>query len=414
MKMKNEDKQVKIPEAELVKINEHEQVAQSNLILNAMFNAMPDSVFCKDLDRRYIECNKSFEAFIAHKKEDIIGKTYAEVTGDGPAIIKNYADFDTTVITEGKTIVQEDVSMIYKGSERFYDLIKTPLIKKNDAGEDEIIGLLGLMHDVNERYMLIKNLQHVKAHLEIALERANSGIKAKSEFLARMSHELLTPLNAIMGMSQIAKSFTDLNDIQSCIDEIHDNSCHLLRLISNLLEVSSGVGALSESEFSFDALIENVKDRITPYLNQRQQVLNLTIDEHLPKTIVADEKRIERVILHLLTNASKFSQNNSDIAMKIDLHEEVGGRLYLKVSIIDNGIGMTKDEVNKIFNIFEQGDGSSTRKYEGIGIGLTLSKYTVESMGGILFVVSEPGKGSEFFFTVPVSRGPEQLNNRNR
>ena len=383
--------------------NENEKIEQSNLILNAMFNAMPDEVFCKDLDKRYIECNKSFEAFIAHTKEEVIGKTFAEVAGDGLVIIKYYDDVDDIVLNEGKTIKQEGVSMSYDGAERFYDITKTPLIKKNADGEDEIFGLLGLMHDVNERYLLIKDLQNLQANLEIALEQANSGSRAKSEFLSRMSHELRTPMNAIMGMAQIVKASDDLEYVKDCIDEIYDNSNHLMRLINNLLEASQGVGALNKSEFSLNSMIESIEARISAYLDRKQQTLNTHIDSSLPKTVVADEKRIAQVIFHLLTNASKFSPETGEISLKIGVLDDSDHKTVLKISVIDNGIGMSTEVLNSIFDIFEQADGSYTRKYEGVGIGLTLSKYIVETMGGIISVVSEPGEGSEFTFTVPVS-----------
>ena len=384
--------------------NANEQIEQSDFILNAMFNAMPDSVYCKDLEGRYIECNKSFEDFMAHPKEEIIGKTFSELVTDQLDIVKFYTDVDKTVISERKTVIQEGVVMSYNGSDRYYDLVKAPLIRKNADGEDEIFGLLAIMYDVNERFVLIRDLQNFQANLEIALERANSGSKAKSEFLSRISHELLTPMNAIMGMSQIAKASADLEYIKNCIEDIQSNSNHLLRLISNLLEISSGTGTLSESAFKLDTLIGSIKSRLAPYLNKKHQTLNIVIDEKLPGEMLADDKRIEKVVYHLLSNASKFSNNNSEISLEFDLLDDTAEGLTLKVSVIDTGIGIPTEVLNSIFEIFEQGDGSYTRKFQGIGIGLTLSKYIVETMGGAISVVSEPGKGSAFTFTVPVSR----------
>jgi len=381
-----------------------DQIEQSNLILNAMFNAMSDSVFCKDLKGRYIECNKSFEEFITHSKEEIIGKTFTELIGDDLDIVKFYTDVDKIVTGEGKTVVQEGVSMSYKGVERFYDIVKTPLIKKNADGEDEIFGLLALMHDVNERYVLIKDLQDAQASLETALERANSGSNAKTEFLSCMSHELLTPMNIIMGMSQLAKTSTDLNYMKTCLDEIYEHSNHLLRLINNLLEVSSGSGTFDESLFSLGALIEYIEGRINPYLDRKQQTLNIEVDDSIPKIMVADEKRISKVIFHLLTNASKFSNENNEISLIFGILDKAAEKPVLEISVVDNGIGMSPEVLNTIFDVFQQGDGSYTRKYQGIGIGLTLSKYIIETMGGTISVKSEPDKGSTFTFTVPVNR----------
>ena len=388
-------------------IDSNERIEQSNVILNAILNAMPDSVFCKNLEGRYIECNKPFEEFMAHPKDEIIGKTFSEMLEEGLHIIKYYENVDKSITNEGKTITQKDVSMSYNGTERFYDITKTPLIRKNADGEDEIFGLLGLMHDVDERYILIKDLQNVKAKLEFALERSDSGSRAKSEFLSRMSHELRTPMNAIMGMSQIAKSSSDIDFIKKCIDDIHESSCHLMRLISNLLEVSSGVGTLTESIFSFDTIIEDTKSRIAPYLDKKHQTLIVNVSKALPEVIIADEKRIKQVIFHLLTNACKFSNNNSEIALDVDMLDSSATKPVIKISVIDNGIGMSNDVLNTIFDIFEQVDGSHTRKHEGVGVGLTLSKYIVETMGGTISVASEPGKGSKFTLTVPVSSHSE-------
>jgi len=382
----------------------NEEVEQSNLILNAMFNAMPDSVFCKDLEKRYIECNKSFEKFIAHSKDEIIGKTFAELAGREVDIVKFYEDVDSTVINESKPIVQEDVVLTYNGVDRLYDLIKAPLIKKNDNGEDEIIGLLGIMHDVNERYNLIKDLQNTQADLESTLERANTADRVKNDFLSRMSHELLTPMNAIMGMSQIAQSSADLNYIKKCIDEIFENSSHLLRLINNLLEVSNGAGDLSESVFSIGILGKNAKERMARHFPAKHQTLTVEMDKSLPKEMVADIKRIDKVIYHLLSNASKFSKNNSEILLKFKLLSDASDRQFLEVSVTDSGIGIPAETLNTIFEIFEQGDGSYNRKYQGVGIGLTLSKYNVEMMGGTISVDSGIGKGSTFKFTVPINR----------
>jgi len=384
--------------------NKNEQIEHSNFILNAMFNAMPDSVYCKDLEGRYIECNKSFEEFIAHPKENIIGKTFSELITNQLDIVKFYTDVDKTVLDECRTVIQEGVAMSYNGTDRYYDLVKTPLIRINANGEEEVFGLLAIMYDVNERYVLIKDLQNVQAHLEVALERANSGSKAKSEFLSRMSHELLTPMNAIMGMSQIANASADLEYIKSCIDDIQSNSNHLLRLISNLLEMSSGAGTINESVFKLDSLIGNLKSRLASFLNEKHQSLNIVIDELLPREMCADAKRIEKVIYNLLANASKFSEINSEISLEFALIDDNSEGFTLKVSVIDSGVGMSAELLNTIFEIFEQGDSSYTRKYQGIGIGLTLSKYIVETMGGVISVISEPGKGSTFTFTIPIIR----------
>jgi len=381
------------------------QMERGNNILIAMFNAIPDLVFCKDLNGRYIECNKAFEKFLQCTQDDILGKTFADLGAATSETIQNNAAVEQDVIREGKTIKQDEVTLIYEGNEHYFEMIKTPLIEVGaDGGPGETYGLLGIMHDITDRYALIKSLRDAQTHLEHALEQANSASTAKSEFLSRMSHELRTPMNAIMGMAQIAKASSDPVKIKNYIDEIYDSSHHLMRLISNLLEVSGGISALSESKFSLDSMLEYIKSRIIPILDKRHQKLEIDIDKSVPAALVANEKRIAQVILHLLTNASKFSDSNKTITLTFKINKETSDGILLEVSVIDTGIGMSEDIIHTIFDMFEQGDGSHTRKHGGVGIGLTLSKYIVEMMGGKITVESELDKGSVFTFTVLVNR----------
>ena len=381
------------------------QMERGNNILIAMFNAIPDLVFCKDSSGRYIECNKAFEKFMQRPQIEVLGKTFADLNAATSETVQNNAMVDQTVIREGKTIIQDEVTLLYEGNEHYFEMIKAPLIEVGADGESgETYGLLGIMHDITDRYALIKSLRDAQVHLEHALEQANSASTAKSDFLSRMSHELRTPMNAIMGMAQIAKASSDTNKIRSCVDEIYDYSHHLMRLISNLLEVSSGISTFTEEKFSLDSMLEYIKSRIVPLLDKKHQTLDVHVNESVPKVLVANERRIAQVIIHLLTNASKFSDNNGKIILKIETAKKTSDDTVLEISVIDKGIGMSKDVMDTIFDMFEQGDGSHSRRHEGVGIGLTLSKYIVEMMGGKISVESEPDKGSEFTFTVPVKK----------
>jgi len=389
-------------------IEAKEQIQRGNNLLIAMFNAIPDLVFCKDLEGKYIECNKAFEKFMQRPQAEVLGKTFADLGAATSETIQNNAKVDQDVMREGKTMKQEEVTLIYEGNEHYFEMIKAPLFETGADGEKgDTYGLLGIMHDVTDRHMLVKNLRDAQANLEHALEQANSASTAKSEFLSRMSHELRTPMNAIMGMAQIAKSSTDPEKTKNYIEEIYEYSHHLMRLISNLLEVSGGISKLTESMFSLESMLEYIESRILPDLDKKHQTLDVTIDDSVPKAMVANEKRIAQVIIHLLTNASKYSEDSEIIALHIKTASESTDRITLEITVTDTGIGMSEDLMHTIFDMFEQGDGSHTRKHGGIGVGLTLSKYIVELMGGKITVESEPGKGSAFTFTVPVNRAAQ-------
>ena len=244
----------------------------------------------------------------------------------------------------------------------------------------------------------------LKAELISAKDQANAASRAKSEFLARMSHEMRTPMNAIMGMAQIAQASDDRDKVNKCLGEIYDASRHLMRLISNVLNVSGGSDALSlsEAKFSFDSVTAYVMERVKSEAQNKHQTLNIDVDRSVPGVLIGDERRIAQVIIHLMRNAVKFSPDNSEISLSISVLEREGEIIVLKIEIADSGIGISEEHKNRLFSVFEQGDGSPTRQYEGIGVSLALSKYIVEMMGGKIWVESEFGKGSKFTFTVKV------------
>jgi len=246
----------------------------------------------------------------------------------------------------------------------------------------------------------------LQSELVTAKEIAEQSNRAKSEFLSRMSHEMLTPMNAILGMTQLAMMSKTPDKIGDCLDEVNKASRHLLTMIHDVLDLSGGSSAFSlVSEcFSANAMVKYILSRVNPELEKKQQKLLTDVSEDIPKVLVGDEKRITRVILHMLSNAIKFSPEKSDIHLNIYVHEEKDNEITLKIEIADNGIGMSEDEKNNLFDLFEQADGSNNRKYGGIGIGLPLSRSIVEMLGGEIWVDSEPEKGTKFTFTCKVKK----------
>jgi len=235
---------------------------------------------------------------------------------------------------------------------------------------------------------------------------AEHSSRAKSEFLARMSHEMLTPMNAIMGFAEIAKTSFDVDQIMSSIDKIYDSSGHLLEMLRNVLDVSEGSSAftLIEAQFTVKSLINNVLRKTNPDLKKKKQSLSLFISQSIPDKLTGDENRLAQVIIHLMANAIKFSPKQGVISLGLSIHNEENNIITLKFEVVDNGIGVSKEQQEGLFDLFEQVDGSKTRKYEGIGIGLPLSKCIVKMMEGDIWVESEPGKGSKFSFTCKVKK----------
>ena len=242
------------------------------------------------------------------------------------------------------------------------------------------------------------------------LQEAN---QAKSDFLSRMSHEMLTPMNAIMGMTQLIKTNIHPEKTSSYLDEIDFASQHLLGLIYDLLDVDrkkDGTFNLVKSElvpsdFLFNQMLQESLKKAQRQIVEKQQTLNTDIDSSIPKKLVGDAKRLAQVISNLLENAVKFTPKQGEIHFSVGVLNEDNEAIILQFTVTDNGIGIPKEKQSGIFQIFEQVDGSVSRKYGGAGLGLPLSKRIAEKMGGNMWVESELGKGATFSFTCQLQKG---------
>lgn len=252
----------------------------------------------------------------------------------------------------------------------------------------------------NQAAMAIQTAQLIAElrRKNIALLEAN---RVKSEFLATMSHELRTPLTAIIGFSELLLEgvMGELNDEQKdSIREVLNNGAGLLDMINNLLDlakVDSGKMKLNFSKFDLSDLLERVGHTIASLIQRKRHNLTFDVQEDMPP-IVADEKRVQQVVLNLLSNAIKFTPDGGDIDVSAYFKDN-----QYHVSVSDNGIGIRQEHLETIFDVFSQVDSSVTRSYEGTGLGLALAKQFVELHGGKIWAESQPNKGAVFHFTLP-------------
>jgi signal transduction histidine kinase len=249
----------------------------------------------------------------------------------------------------------------------------------------------------------ITDAKRIEAEKMEALEKAGVASRAKSEFMARMSHEMRTPMNAIMGMTRLAQmKSSGPEKINNCLDKINDASGQLLRLIDDVLDISGmehDIFKLAASSFSFRTMFQGILKDMVIYADKKQQSIDYAIDQSIPEPLIGDEKRLGQVIANLLANAVKFTPERGEIRFAACALGEDNGVATLQIEVADNGIGISKEQQSEIFTIFEQADGSLSRKYGGIGLGLPLSRRIIEMMGGKIWVDSELGKGSKFTFT---------------
>ena len=283
-----------------------------------------------------------------------------------------------------------------------------------EAGDDEktfySIAISTALDDNGELTGFVV-LAHDNTEMHNANIRAEAATRAKSVFLANMSHEIRTPLNAIIGMISIGQAATDMNRMVYCFGKIEDASNHLLGVINDILDMSkieSGKFELSAAEFSFEKMLQSVVNVVTFRADEKHQRLTVSIDTAIPKYMIGDDQRLAQVITNLIGNAVKFTPDGGAICVNTKFLGEENGACKIQIEVSDTGIGISAEQKERLFTSFQQAESSTSRRFGGSGLGLVISKSIVEMMGGSIWVESEPGKGSAFFFTIQVLRGEDK------
>ncbi|MDE5597056.1 MAG: response regulator, partial [Lachnospiraceae bacterium] len=249
----------------------------------------------------------------------------------------------------------------------------------------------------------LENARKTAEEAQLFAERSN---RAKSEFLSNMSHDIRTPMNGIMGMTSVAISNMDNPPrVRSCLKKIHVSSRHLLGLINDMLDMSkieSGNLVLNMEPLSLREIMQNITTIIQPQIQEKNQQFHIYIHEIYHENVCSDRVRLSQILLNILGNAVKFTQEGGII--EIDLYEEPSpkGDDYIRshMHVKDNGIGMSREFQDRIFDAFAREDNARVDKTAGAGMGMTITKYIVDAMGGTINVESEQGKGSHFHVAI--------------
>ena len=376
---------------ELVRANE--ALAETLRFNQQITDAIPGLVTYWDRALRCQFANRTYLDSIGRTAQEVIGRTKAEIYGaavpDGMAPRLRQA-------MQGEAQVFEHVSGGDPAAARSF------LVHVQAA--------IGPAGDVMGAYMMAFDISALK-HAEAALTRTNEALarsrddaesanRAKSAFVANMSHEIRTPLNGILGLAYLlARDPRDALQRER-LTKIGDAGQHLLQIINDVLDLSkieAGKLTLEATDFSLDALLTTACDMV----GERAQGkgLELVVDtDHLPQRLNGDPTRLSQMILNLLSNAVKFTERGW-IRLKGDLLDDVDGRVHIRFEVHDTGPGIPAERQAELFNAFEQGDNTTTRRFGGTGLGLSLTRNLAAAMGGVVGVASVPGHGSTFWFT---------------
>ncbi|MCL2704038.1 MAG: PAS domain-containing protein [Defluviitaleaceae bacterium] len=350
--------------------------------LTTLFDSIPDIIVAKDMDLRYTHYNKAFSRHFGGNG-DFMGKTDADGLGLPAETVDRLNEIDRLVISERRAHAEDGFLPAADGSVPYFETIKTPLIVN-----DKVIGVLGIARDITKR-----------KEMEAAVVAAS---RSKSVFLANMSHEIRTPMNSIVGFSELALDNGNPPNTQDYLTKIKDNSQWLLQIINDILDISkieSGKLELENIPFDMSEMFASCRTVIMPKTIEKGLALHFYAEPSVGKVLYGDPTRLRQVLVNLLSNAVKFTGSGL-IKMQASVKEIKTDSVTMYFEVKDSGIGITEEQMTRIFDPFTQAETGTTRKYGGTGLGLAITKNIIEVMGGKLYVDSIPGVGSKFSFEI--------------
>jgi PAS domain S-box-containing protein len=371
-------------------------VAEKTSTITAIFNGTPDIIFHKDLNSCFTECNEAMEIFINLPKKKIIGKPASQVFNWPYEKVALHIAREQEVFNEMQQIIAEEIVSSYDGASMIFETIRTPLIH-----DGKVTGLVGIARDITRRKAAEDEAKRASAEAMRAYAEAENASEAKSHFLANMSHEMRTPMNVIVGLTDLTLEESNVpGNIMETMKKINTAGNTLMGLINDVLDISkieAGKLELSPVQYSVPSLLNDIITLNMIRIEEKPVTFNLDIDENLPCTLFGDDLRVKQILKNVLSNAFKYTkEGNGTLGVSCNMENTTDTGVLVSLYVSDTGIGIREEDVLKLFSDYNQVDTRANRTIEGTGLGLSITKKFVELMHGEISVKSEYGKGTTF------------------
>ena len=406
-------------------VNFYSVLRENEKKYRTLFEESRDAIFICDRNGEMIDANQAMLDLFGYTRSEMMRMNVWDTDTDPEGRVKFVQAADET------GSVRNFDARLQKKSGVEMDCLVTATSRRTDDGH--VLVYQGIVRDITEQKQAEADLRQYQEHLkELVEERtaeladatreaqqargaADDANEAKSSFLANMSHELRTPMNAVLGMTHLALK-TDLTPKQlDYLSKIQTSAHSLLGIINDILDFSkieAGKLDMEALNFNLDDVLQNMTNLIMVKAQEKKDLEVLfDIDPAAPRRLVGDPLRLGQVLINLCNNAVKFTESG-EIVISTHLLSQEEDRVTLEFRVRDTGVGLTREQIGRLFQAFTQGDTSTTRKFGGTGLGLTISKRLVNMMQGEIRVESEPGEGSTFIFTTVFGVGREKDQSR--
>lgn len=362
-----------------------DELRQRARYLRSLIDAFPFMVWLKDTDSRFVEVNRAVTENFGSALENTLGKVDADFLPkqEADALVEQ----DRRVMRTGQPITIERHFHGARGS-FWVEVFKAPVTDEDGS----VLGTVGFARDITER-------RAVEYAREQALNEATRLAQARSEFLANMSHEIRTPLNAVLGLAQIGVRSSRNESARETFAHIVDSGQLLLGILNDVLDyakIEAGKLNVEHERFDLGQVVDRAVNLVGIVAYTKGLRFSVREAPDLPRSCVGDALRLSQILMNLLSNAVKFTHSGSfDLHITRTAHE-------LVIEVTDTGIGISREQLDRLFQPFEQADSSTTRRFGGTGLGLAITKHLVDALGGSVSASSEPGRGSRFAVRLPL------------